>query len=290
MTVPPPVIAANRSLLMALVATNFLGQNTAAIAATEAQYMRNVGAGRCRDAMATPASPLLASTLTPFTPAPNTTNPAGLAGQTAAVAQTTGTSAGTGAQTIASMGPAAALYRSTAALQGLAQPLQSTSGLSGILDDLGFTSLQSYLELGRPSRAVYREPGDRQPGHRGNALCSVVARGGCCGLRSGGRSELGPRRAGVGWSGGPGRAGGDREHGSGAVSVGRLSAPPGWAVAAPEFRTIARTLPITGANAPPAVLTGSSGTLFSEMALAGMAGRAMGGTEWPRPPAVRRGC
>ena len=38
MTVPPPVIAANRSLLAALVATNFFGQNTPAIAATEIQY------------------------------------------------------------------------------------------------------------------------------------------------------------------------------------------------------------------------------------------------------------
>src|ERR1700727_2959211 len=38
-TVPPAVIAANRALLAALVATNFLGQNTPAIMATEAQYM-----------------------------------------------------------------------------------------------------------------------------------------------------------------------------------------------------------------------------------------------------------
>lgn len=37
-TVPPEVIAANRALLMSLIATNILGQNTAAIAATEAQY------------------------------------------------------------------------------------------------------------------------------------------------------------------------------------------------------------------------------------------------------------
>src|SRR6202167_6028704 len=36
--VPPPVIAANRSLLAALVATNIVGQNTPAIATTEAQY------------------------------------------------------------------------------------------------------------------------------------------------------------------------------------------------------------------------------------------------------------
>jgi PPE-repeat protein len=38
-TVPPAVIAANRALLAALVATNFLGQNTPAIMATEALYM-----------------------------------------------------------------------------------------------------------------------------------------------------------------------------------------------------------------------------------------------------------
>ena len=36
--VPPPVIEANRALLAALVATNFFGQNTPAIAATEALY------------------------------------------------------------------------------------------------------------------------------------------------------------------------------------------------------------------------------------------------------------
>jgi PPE-repeat protein len=37
-SVPPPVITANRALLMALISTNFFGQNTPAIMATEAQY------------------------------------------------------------------------------------------------------------------------------------------------------------------------------------------------------------------------------------------------------------
>jgi len=37
-TVAPPVVAANRALLAALIATNIFGQNTPAIAATEAQY------------------------------------------------------------------------------------------------------------------------------------------------------------------------------------------------------------------------------------------------------------
>jgi PPE-repeat protein len=38
MTVPPPSVAANHADLSALVATNSLGQNTSAIAATEAHY------------------------------------------------------------------------------------------------------------------------------------------------------------------------------------------------------------------------------------------------------------
>jgi PPE-repeat protein len=37
-TVPPEVVAANRARLMMLIATNILGQNTAAIAETEAEY------------------------------------------------------------------------------------------------------------------------------------------------------------------------------------------------------------------------------------------------------------
>src|SRR5947209_8346083 len=39
MTVPPAEVAANRALLLVLVATNFLGQNTLAIMATEALYL-----------------------------------------------------------------------------------------------------------------------------------------------------------------------------------------------------------------------------------------------------------
>ncbi len=37
-TVPPPMVAANRSLLSTLIATNLFGRNTQAIAANEAQY------------------------------------------------------------------------------------------------------------------------------------------------------------------------------------------------------------------------------------------------------------
>ncbi|KAA1431118.1 PPE family protein [Mycolicibacter arupensis] len=80
--VPPPVIAANRAQLAALVATNFLGINTPAILATEAQYLEMWA----QDTMAmlgyTTASSS-AATLTPVAPAPQTSNLAGAALATA---------------------------------------------------------------------------------------------------------------------------------------------------------------------------------------------------------------
>jgi PPE-repeat protein len=85
-TVPPPVIAANRVLLMSLIATNFFGQNTPAIAATEAQYMEMWA----QDAAAMygyAGSSALASVLTRFTAPPNTTTPDAEAQQFAAANQ-----------------------------------------------------------------------------------------------------------------------------------------------------------------------------------------------------------
>ena len=76
MTVPPAVVAANRAQLAALVATNVVGQNTAAIAATEAQY----GEMWAQDAAAMygyAGSSAAAATVTPFSSPPQTTNPAG---------------------------------------------------------------------------------------------------------------------------------------------------------------------------------------------------------------------
>ncbi|WP_275578850.1 PPE family protein [Mycobacterium riyadhense] len=105
-TVPPAEVAANRALLMALLATNFLGQNTAAIAATEAQYAEMWA----QDAAAMygyAGASAQASTLTPFSPAAATVNPGGLAAQAASVAQAIGnsTAADAGLQQLTSLLP-----------------------------------------------------------------------------------------------------------------------------------------------------------------------------------------
>ncbi len=117
-TVPPPVIVANRTLLASLVATNVLGQNTPAIATTEAHYAEMWA----QDAAAMygyAGSSAAASILTPFAQAPATTT----------VGQATGTGTpATLSQLVTSV---------PAALQGLASPATSTSsgsGLQGLLN------------------------------------------------------------------------------------------------------------------------------------------------------------
>ncbi|WP_414687757.1 PPE family protein, partial [Mycobacterium sp.] len=103
-TVPPPLIAANRMQLQALVATNFFGQNSPAIAATEAHY----GEMWAQDAAAMygyAGASATATKVTSFTAPAHTTNPTGLAGQAAAVAKAAATPAGTAAQTTAPATP-----------------------------------------------------------------------------------------------------------------------------------------------------------------------------------------
>jgi PPE-repeat protein len=82
-TVPPPLIAANRATLAALVATNFLGINTPAIMATEAHYAEMW----VQDAVAMytyQAGAAAAAALEPLQPAQPTTNPGGSNAQAAA--------------------------------------------------------------------------------------------------------------------------------------------------------------------------------------------------------------
>ncbi|MGH3969238.1 MAG: PPE family protein [Mycobacterium sp.] len=130
MTVPPPVIAANRAQLAALVATNVLGQNTPAIAATEAHY----GEMWAQDAAAMygyAAHSAAASQVTPFTGPQQNTNSARLVAHGAAVTQAGGASTQTQLSQLISAVPST--------LQGLASPAAagSDSGLAGILSPLG---------------------------------------------------------------------------------------------------------------------------------------------------------
>jgi PPE-repeat protein len=133
MTVPPPVIAANRVLLMTLVATNFFGQNTPAIAATEAQYAEMWA----QDATAMygyAGASAAATQLTPFTEPAQTTDQSGLTAQAAAVTQALATPAGTGVTQAAAAAPGAGLTPDavsiTSIFTSINQALQQLSSAS----------------------------------------------------------------------------------------------------------------------------------------------------------------
>jgi PPE-repeat protein len=95
-SIPPPVIAANRAALAVLVATNFLGINTPAIAANEALYAEFWA----QDAAAMygyAGASAAAATLSPLTPPAQNTNPAGQAQQASAVSSAAGSNGSTAA-------------------------------------------------------------------------------------------------------------------------------------------------------------------------------------------------
>ncbi|GKU43472.1 PPE family protein [Mycobacterium montefiorense] len=93
MTVPPPVVAANRTLLLNLVASNIVGQNSPAIAATDAEYAEMWA----QDASAMTgysSASSSAAQITPFTSPQSNTTPDGVAGQNEAVNQAVNSAAG----------------------------------------------------------------------------------------------------------------------------------------------------------------------------------------------------
>lgn len=130
-TPPPAVIAANRTQHARLVATNVIGQNTAAIMASEAHYLQ-MWAQAAGVMYSYAASAATATQLAPFTEPAENTNPAGQGNQAAATQQAATTAAG-GAGQIAQMMPT--VQNSIQSLSGPAQAAQSVAP-SGALAEL----------------------------------------------------------------------------------------------------------------------------------------------------------
>jgi len=261
-TVPPPVIAANRAQLAALIATNVLGQNTAAIAATEAQY----GEMWAQDAATMygyAGSSAGATRLAMFTEPKQTTSQDGLARQAAAVSQATGTSAGNQQATWSQL-------NSTVpnALQTLSSPTtsptpstSSTSGLSSILDpNSNFWNTITSSGAFNPAQVVQTVTSSTLMGSGASALNDLA--------------DAAPLATGVatgtqGLSGmaGVGNAGASVSAGLGRASlVGPLSVPPSWAPPAPVAGPLGPTLGGTPMVAPPPAMA------------AGLPGMPFGGT------------
>jgi PPE-repeat protein len=294
LTVPPPVITANRALLASLISTNILGQNTPAIAATEAHYaeMWAQDAGAMYGYAGSSAA---ASTLTPFADPPATATTTEAAAQAATVAQATGT----GTQTTLSQ----LMTAMPAALQGLASPASSTSSGSGS----GFMNLLGFLTgngSGTGVSAVFNDlfsssglglnnnlwntifsSGFYMPGNwlgtmtdlvglqsaggaEGAAAAAGDAAGDAVGAAAGAADGIGGALAGpAAGIGGLGSVGGDVSAAMGrGAALGALAVPPSWNAVAP---TVSPTAPLLGSapiSAPPAVAAGAPGMPFASPA------------------------
>jgi PPE-repeat protein len=291
MTIPPAVVAANRAQLAALVATNLLGQNTAAIAATEAQY----GEMWAQDAAAMygyAGSSAVAAAVTSFNSPPETANPAGTAGQAGAVAQATSASTGSGVQSTLSQ----VVSSVPSALHGLASPLSTagsnpfssgsntaTTGISGLLnllDGQTDSAAGSFLNSSFANGAI--SGGYVSPAFVSPAVTSALADINSLKFGTGLIPGLG------GGSGIPGLSGkmvamptAVPNLGGSAVSagvgratlVGTMSAPQSWTAAVPAASPSATALPPGWSIAPGAGLEEVSATA----GVPGMPGMPMGG-------------
>jgi PPE-repeat protein len=291
--VPPPLIAANRSLLSKLLATNVFGQNASAIATLEAQYAE-MWATDAAVMYSYAGSSAAATNLTPFTP-PQQNTTSGSANQAAAVGQGTGSSAAGNAQSVVSSVqqsisavPNALQSLATAAPAQATDPLGTLSNLISVFLDAPAALATFFGDIPLGVVGVTALPFDVVSALTGFHTDDIVS--GWNGEESWPGTGPAPVKEfpapltnlPVGTVPGPRLSAGLGE----ANTVGALSVPPTWSIATPAVRPVAFTLPaLPPASALPAAAgaveegssLGSSSTL-SEMALAGMAGRAMAGT------------
>lgn len=266
MTVPPPVIAANRAQLASLVATNVFGQNTPAIAATEALY----GEMWAQDATAMlgyATASQTASQVTPFTPPKQTTNPGGLAAQNAAATQSAGMSAGQASVSQALSAAPQALQALTsssgAATTAAAEPLLSFADITGLSSTALFDS--AIIAAFFPEYFV-----------AGAALPSPLGLGAAApgAVAAAGPLGLVPVEASASLAGAPAAAAAGE-----ASSVSGLSVPKAWATAAPEMRLAAAefAMPSVASAGGAGGMLGST-PVFGGAPLMGLGGRGATGT------------
>jgi PPE-repeat protein len=287
-TVPPQMVAVNRSRLTTLVATNLFGRNTQKIAANEAQYAE-MWAQDTAAMYGYAGSAASATSLTPFNPPQQNTNPSGTAAQSAAASQATGTAAGNVQSTIQQ-----AFSSVPNALQSLSTGTSAAATTAQAGDPLGTLSDLISIFLDAPA-SIATFAADIPFGVIGVVALPLDIIGAGTGLHTDkivsgwdgqepwpGTGDQPPTAFPARITGpiGPSAATGLSAGLGEANTVGALSVPPTWAVSTPAVRPISYTLPAlpeSGAGAVPAAEASSSSTL-SEMALAGMAGRAMAGT------------
>ncbi|MHA7651827.1 PPE family protein [Mycobacterium sp. ML4] len=248
MTVHPALVAANRAQLATLVATNFLGQNSPAIALTEMQY----GEMWAQDAAAMycyVASSAAAMQLTPFTAPPQMV--AGLVSQAASVAQTSGTSlASTVASVLSGLG---SMGLGDGVLPGWITDLDTVMSIFGTPFFVCTSSAGLMMSMLSTIKGLF--PAAAAIGSQ----IAASAATGAAGLESAGLTSAVAASLGA------------------AESVGGLSVPAAWAASAPTLSHAAvAALPGAVSAAAPSVGSAAPG-LLGGLPLSGGQGRADSG-------------
>jgi PPE-repeat protein len=305
-SIPPPVIAANRAALALLVATNFLGQNTPAIAANEATY----GEFWAQDAVAMygyAGAATTASQLTPFTAAPATTNDTGQATQSAATAQSAAASAADATTSLEAFLTELnteftnfGTELSTLSTQLFNYFPASTTTLASLLTSLGLpTSVTNAVTLFNLSLTTGANTISTYAAGPWSLLgvgsliknwyqmtISIPNLGvGIQGIAPlihptpivGALSPLLHSGLLTGSYGGAGNVGALASVGR-AGTIGSLSVPQNWASAVPAVRTVAAEMNATALDAAPEMESIANPGMFGQTALSSLAGRAIGGS------------
>jgi PPE-repeat protein len=279
--VPPPVITANRAELATLVANNFLGQNTGAIAQNEAEYLDMW----IQDALGM-----------------DTYNMNSTGASAALPAQTAAPLVTSGAQAAAA--PAASAADSTSTLEiGLLQAIADLFGYTGAAPtDLSATTLATWLPsvvtavaanptaallpvqatyymgmLGStPARMFMSSGGGGSSGASSATLAgmsdsllenvSKMVDGKAAGVMSGVGGQLSKWGAGI--------QSGIQAQMAHAMQAGGLSVPHSWHTGAPDMSRAAPLLP-TNSVASPSMTTGLPTSPFSQGLMGALAGRGM---------------
>ena len=304
-TVPPTHITANRTRLTKLVSTNTLGQNTPAIAATEAQYS-DMWAQDAAAMYGYAGFSAQATRLTQFSAPQPITNPEASTDQTTAVTTAAGTSAGTGQNTLSQLvtatpntlqtlsTPSALLTDDLGGWNPFASGSASdTTGLNGALNSLFGTNTAFGQFINANIWNTIFSSGFYMPGNflgtaadfmglnQGAGAAAEGATGAAEGAAGAATGASEGAAAGLGGAGNSVSAG----VGNGAV-VGPLSVPPSWTGStapnplAPAYGGTPMIAP------PPAVAAGMPG-----VPLGAMSGGAMGRAAPQygfRPPFVAR--
>jgi PPE-repeat protein len=269
-TIPPPEVERNQFTTATLIATNFMGVNSAAIAASQAQYEEYWAQDASAMYTYAAANMTVATSLNapPFLPAMLSTDPAGLGAQAAAVGEAAGQDAGQAATTVGG---------ATSNLGGMSSAMGSVGSLASAPAQAAGAIPQAFGQMASPLGSIMSA---MTGGMGGQGFTSPLGAGvlpmmggfggGAAGVGSfGGMSYntgMGPLTASMGRG----------------ASVGRLSVPASWAGSS-EYVSPVRPLANSGAAArtmisEQAETFGSGNMARPPVGMLPMAGMGSGGT------------